>query len=497
MGTDNAKKNTNKQLRRELMLINGKWTESAAGQFLEVETPIERGRVIGQVPRAQAEDVDNACKAAAAAFETWRRVPARERGLLMLKIAEELAGETEYLAKSLALEAGKAIRTEARGEAKGSADAFRYFGGLAGELKGETVPYGEGVLTYSRREPMGVVGGIIPWNGPLHAASVKIASAITAGNTMVLKPSIEATLCVLEMARICAKHLPPGVLNIITGTGKECGVMLAHHPLVRKLTFTGSTDAGRSIMLAGAERIVPSTLELGGKNPQIVFPDANDDRMAEGVIRAARFTTAGQSCASGTGVYIHESIYESFLEKMVRKTSQLKIGDPLDEATDIGTVINQSQFEKVCGYIKDGMSQPGVRVMTGGMPPKEGPLARGYYIPPTIFANVKHEWRIAREEIFGSVSCVIPWKDEEDVIRMANDSLYGLSGFIWTYNGARALRIAHAIESGWIQINQYGGILAGHSYGGYKQSGVGIEHSLEGMLESFTHRKMVTYNLTL
>ncbi|MFC1967274.1 aldehyde dehydrogenase family protein [Chloroflexota bacterium] len=275
------------------MVINGEWTESADGRFLEVDTPIERGRVIGEVPRAGAEDVDRACEAAALAFEGWRRVPARERGFIMMKIADEIENQVEVLSRIHSLETGKAIRTEVRPETKGGADLFRYFGGVAGELKGETVPYGEDVLTYTRREPLGVVGAIVPWNGPFLLSSVKVASALTAGNTVVLKPSISAPLNVLELGRICNKYLPAGVLNVITGTGGECGDLLARHPLVRHLSFTGSTGGGRSVMMASAERIVPVTMELGGKNPQIVFPDADDEQMAEGVIKAARFTLGG------------------------------------------------------------------------------------------------------------------------------------------------------------------------------------------------------------
>jgi len=490
-----VEENDSREIRRGLMLINGKWTESADGRFLNVETPTERGRVIGEVPRAGAEDVDSACKAAAMAFAGWRRIPPRERGFVLMKIADEIESKTEELARSLALENGKAIRTAARPEIKNAADLFRYYGGVAGELKGETVPLGDGVLTYTRREPLGVVAGIVPWNGPMSGSAVKVASALACGNTMVLKPSIFAPLTVLECGRICSKYLPAGVLNVITGTGAECGDLLARHPLIKHLSLTGSTQVGRSAMMASAERIVPVTMELGGKNPQIVFPDADDDRMAEGVIASARFINQGQSCASGTRVYLHESIYESFLEKLVKITNQMKTGYPLDETVDIGPLTNREQFDKVSTYIKDGISEQGVRVMTGGLPATEGPLAKGYYVKPTIMADVQHEWRIAREEIFGPVMSVISWRDEDDVIRMANDTLYGLTGFVWTYNIGKALRTAHAIEAGTIGVNQWAGNPPGHSYGGYKQSGVGKEFSLEGMLDGLTNRKVVTVNL--
>ena len=495
-----SKKNTllsKTQQKCGLMLIGGEWTESADGRFIEVQTPIERGRVIGKVPRAGGKDVDRACNAAEAAFSEWRRTPPRERGFLMMKIADDIERKSEELARLIVLETGKALRTEARPEVKNAADIFRYFGGVAGELKGETVPFGENVLTYSRREPLGVVVGIVSWNNPLSAACAKVASALTAGNTLVLKPSIFTPFIILELGRICAGYLPPGVINVITGTGRECGSLLVRHPLVRHVSLTGSTESGRDVMTASAGRIVPVTMELGGKNPQIIFPDADDQQMAQGVITAARFTLQGQSCASGTRVYLHESIYESFLDKLVKITNRYQIGDPFDENTDIGTVASKEQFEKICSYIKEGLTEKDVRVMTGGLPPEKGPLARGYYILPTILANAKHEWRLAREEIFGSVMAVISWRDEADVIRMANDSIYGLTGFVWTRNLGKALRTAHAIESGFININQWGGTQSGHTYGGYKLSGVGKEFSLESMLDSLTNRKVVNINLKL
>ncbi|OGP74774.1 MAG: aldehyde dehydrogenase [Deltaproteobacteria bacterium RBG_16_49_23] len=480
---------------RQRMLINGEWVESLNGQSLPIENPGRKGTIVGEAPRGRAEDVDRAVQAAANAFEKWKCVNPRDRGKLMIKIGEAIEARMNEIARIIALETGNAIRTQSRPEAMLAADIFRYFGGIASEIKGETIPLGENLLSYSRREPIGVVGGIVPWNSPVGLGALKIAMAITAGNTLVLKPSSEAPLAVLTIARICSEFLPPGVLNVVTGTGSECGIPLANHPSVRKLSFTGSQEIGKTIMEAAAERIVPVTLELGGKSPQIVFPDADESQVVDGVFLAMRFTRQGQSCTAGSRLFLHESIYDSFLEKLVKKLKSLRIGDPLDESTDIGAIINRTQFEKVCSYVEDGIRQKGALLLTGGLPPSEGPLSQGYFMEPTVIGNVRNEWRIAREEVFGPVLVAIPWKEEEEAIRMANESHYGLAAFIWTHDIGKALRTAHRIESGWVQINQGVGIVPGQSYGGFKQSGFGREYSLEGMLESFTQRKSITINL--
>jgi len=479
---------------RYLMLIGGKPAESSDGRYLDIENPANR-TVIGEVPRATAADVDTAVRAAAAAFETWRLVAPRDRGRALLKIADAIEAEVESIARTVALETGNAIRTQARPEVKSTADVFRYYGGVVSELKGETVPLGEHVLSYTRREPIGVVGGIVPWNAPVILGSLKIAMAVAAGNTLVLKAAEDAPLGLLRVAELCNEQLPPGVVNLLTGYGEECGAALAQHPLVRKLSFTGSTEVGKLIMHAAADRIVPVSLELGGKSPAIVFPDADEARTVNGVISGMRVTRQGQSCTAGSRLFLHRSIFDSFLTKLAAKLTTLKIGDPLDDATDMGAIINRKQFDRVCSYIEDGMQQKEARLVLGGLPPTAGPLAEGYFVQPTVFAEVRNDWRIAREEIFGPVMVAIPWEDEGDAIRMANDSHYGLAAYVWTHDIGKALRTAHAIESGWIQINQGLGQFPGHSYGGFKQSGIGREYSLEGMLDSFTQRKSVTVNL--
>jgi acyl-CoA reductase-like NAD-dependent aldehyde dehydrogenase len=482
--------------RHAKMLIGGEWTGSASGALLDVENPAKR-KPIADIPRGGAEDVARAVLAARTAFITWSKVPPRQRGRMLLRIADALEARIEDMARIIALETGNALRTQARPEATLTADIFRYFGGLAGELKGETIPLGDHVLSYTRREPLGVVGAIIPWNAPVLLGALKIAPALCAGNTLVLKAAEDAPLGVLLMAELCQEFLPPGVLNVLTGTGEECGGPLAVHPGISKLSFTGSTEVGKIIMRAAAERIVPVSLELGGKSPSIVYPDADEDWVVDGVIAGMRFTRQSQSCTAGSRLFLHADIFDSFLDKLRAKTQSLTLGDPLDEASDIGAIINEKQFRKVCGYVDEGLKRKDARLVFGGLPPTDGPLSEGYFAIPTVFADTSNDWRLAREEIFGPVLVAIPWRDEEEAIRMANDSHYGLAAYVWTHEIGSGLRAAHAIESGWVQVNQGLGQQPGHSYGGYKQSGIGREFSLEGMLDSFTQRKNVTVNLNV
>src|SRR5215204_5534879 len=343
--------------KRAEMLIDGRWTDSISGKEIAVQSPGNR-QLIANIPRGGAEDVDRAVQAAHKAFAGWSRVVPRERGRMLQKIADAADARVEELARIVAEETGNAIRTQARPEAKGAADILRYFGGLASELKGETIPLGDHVLSYTRREPIGVVGAIIPWNAPVLLAALKIAPALCAGNTLVLKAAEDAPLGVLWLAAICQEQLPKGVLNVVTGYGEEAGAALSAHERVRKLSFTGSTEVGKLIMRAASERIVPVSLELGGKSPSIVYPDANEEWVVDGIISAMRFTRQSQSCTAGSRLFLHADIFDDFLSALAAKTAKLKIGNPLNEATDVGAIINEKQFQKVCGYVEEGMRQP-------------------------------------------------------------------------------------------------------------------------------------------
>jgi len=479
---------------RTQMLIGGDWVEALSGARFAVTSPADRSH-IAEVPRGRAEDVDRAVEAARTAFRSWRKVAPRERGRALLAIADSLDARLEDVARTIARETGNAIRTQARPETRLAADIFRYFGGLGGELKGDTLPLSHDLLSFTQREPLGVVAAVIPWNAPLLLAAVKIAPALCAGNTMVMKTAEDAPLAVLLLAEICQQHLPAGVLNMLTGIGAECGTPLVNHPHVAKLSFTGSTAVGKLVMEAAARRILPVSLELGGKSPSIVYPDADEDWVADGVISAMRFTRQSQSCTAGARLFLHRSIYDSFLGRLAEKTAALKVGDPLAEETDIGAIINERQFRKVCGYIEEGLKLEGSKLVMGGLPPSDGPLSKGFFLTPTAFAQGRNDWRLAREEIFGPVMVAIPWDDEDDVIRMANDTHYGLAAYIFTRDIGRALRAARDVEAGWVQVNQGAGQLPGHSYGGYKESGLGREFSLAGMLEGFTQSKTVTVAL--
>ena len=477
------------------MWIGGQEVDSGSGEWREVQNPARRETVIARVPAGTPADVDRAVGAARAAFPAWRALHFSARAKALYAIADELEARTEEFARLTALDTGNALRTQARPEATTMVSMFRYFAGVAGEVKGTTLPAGENQLQYTRLEPLGVVAAILPWNSPLLIAAFKVPAALAAGNTVVMKAADDAPLTILLLAEVCNKHLPAGVVNAMTGRGSVIGEALSNHPGVDKVSFTGSTEVGRGVAAAAGARMAHMSMELGGKNPSIVFPDAVDDELIDGLLMASRFTRQGQSCTAGSRLFLHEDIHDDVLARLSARLGALKVGDPLDEATDKGAIINLKQHSSISGYLAEGSSTPGMKAVLGGSAPTEGALTEGYYHLPTVFSGVRNDFRLAQEEIFGPVLVAIPWKDTAEVIRMANDTNYGLAAYVWSHNLDDALNTANQVEAGWVQVNQGGGQVAGQSYGGYKQSGMGREVSLEGMLAGFTQTKQINVRL--
>src|SRR3954466_3686909 len=425
---------------RHVMLVGRDRVEALDGGWRDITSPALRGRVIAQVPEGGAADVDRAGQAARTAFPAWRdqHFTARQRALL--KIADAIEARAEELAQVTAVDTGNALRTQARPEVATLVDLFRYFGGVAGEVKGTTLPAGAAQLQYTRLEPLGVVGAILPWNSTLMIAGFKVPAALAAGNTLVLKAAEDAPLSILLMAEICEEFLPPGVLNVVTGTGRAAGNALVEHPGVDKVSFTGSTEVGRGIAGKAGERLAHLSLELGGKNPSIVFPGAVTDELIDGLVTSSRITRQGQSCTAGSRLYLHRDVHDEVLARLTERLGGMKVGDPLDEANDIGAVINETQYDSIREYLEEGLET--MHVELGGLPPTTGPLAEGFFHVPTVFSGADNSFRLAREEIFGPVVVAIPWTDVDDVVRMANDSAYGLGAYVWSHNLDQAITTA-------------------------------------------------------
>jgi betaine-aldehyde dehydrogenase len=481
------------EMQRVEMLIGGRHLPSTAGEWFTVDDPATQ-QPVAEVPRGRSEDVDRAVDVAASAFPAWRDTSPYDRGDALLRIAEDIRADVEHLAHLLATETGNAIRTQSRPEILQAARTFQYFGGVAGELKGETVPLGPTLLSYTVRVPYGVVGAVIPWNSPALLGSMKVAMAVMTGNTIVLKAAEDAPLTMLAIADICARHLPDGVVNVLTGYGVECGQPLLSHSGVAKISFTGSTAVGKLAMKLASDRVLPLTLELGGKSPTVVFPDRDDDVTAQGVLDAVRITRQSQSCTAGARLLVHESIFDSFTARVAERLTALRVGDPLDEATDIGSIINRRQYERVCGFLTDA-EVADARTLVGGPPSAEERAAPGYFVRPTVLTQVDPSWRITREEVFGPVLVALPWSSEREAIQLANDTHYGLAAYVWSNDTSAALRTAHGIDAGWVQVNRGGGQLLGMSYGGRGESGLGQEFSVEGALDGYTFRKSVTVDI--
>ncbi len=474
-------------------LIGGRLVPSRSGATFPVVNPAT-GEQVGTAALGDAADVAAAVDNAAAAQPAWARMASRKRGALVVQCAALIRGHVEELARLIALETGKALRTESRVEAQNVADILEFFGGLGGELKGETVPFAPDVLSVTVREPLGVVGAIIPWNVPMLLMALKIAPALVAGNTVVVKSAEEAPLAVLRICELMNRVLPPGCFNMLSGFGPECGAPLVVHPLVRKVTFTGSVEVGKIVARAASDKLIPVTLELGGKSPMIVFADCDFERTVTGAVTSMRFTRQGQSCTAASRIYVERPIFDRFVAALADRVDAMVMGDPLDEKTDIGTVISRDQFAKVQGFIDEGRATAGVGVLACSRIPDDPGLKKGLFIQPHIFTNLPASSRLVQQEIFGPVTCVFPFDDAEAVLAEANDSEYGLAASLWTNNLRIGLDLAHRLQAGLVQINQNLVVQANLSYGGVKSSGLGKEASLEAMLEHFTHKKTIMVN---
>ena len=475
-------------------LIDGELVAARSGATFPVINPAT-GETIAEAAAGDVDDVRRAVASAKKAQRAWAAMPARERGKLIAECGRRLAGHAEELGRLVALETGKALRTESRPEANVLADTFVYFGGLASELKGETIPYKPDCLTMTVREPVGVVGAIIPWNVPMFLMALKIAPALVAGNTVVVKSAEEAPFCCLRVCQILAEVLPPGVFNILSGDGPTCGGPLAAHRDIAKISFTGSVETGRIVYRAAAEKLVPATLELGGKSPMLVMADADLDRAVDGAITGMRFTRQGQSCTAASRMIVHRSLHDAFVDRLAARVDAMVMGDPLDEATDIGAIVSPQQFERVEHYLRlaDGCEGAAARVCSAL--PKDERLKKGLFVQPRILTGIPNDHPVCRDEIFGPVTCVIPFDDPDEGIRLANDTAFGLAATVWTNDLKLALRATQELEAGFVQVNQNVVVQPTLPYGGFKTSGLGKEADLHAMLEHFTHRKTIIINM--
>jgi len=457
--------------------IGGKFTPPVKGQYFDVITPIS-GKVYTRVARSGAEDIDRALDAAHAAADAWGKTPAADRANVLLKIADRIEANLEMLAYAECVDNGKAIRETLAADIPLAIDHFRYFAGCIRAQEGMISDIDENTVAYHFHEPLGVVGQIIPWNFPILMAVWKLAPALAAGNCVVLKPAESTPVSILILMELIGDLLPAGVVNIVNGYGREAGLPLAQSKRIAKIAFTGSTSTGRVIGQAAANNLIPATLELGGKSPNVFFPDvmAHDDafldKAIEGLVLFA--FNQGEVCTCPSRALIHESIYDKFMERVLKRVAAIKHGNPLDTDTMMGAQASKEQFTKITSYLDLG-KQEGAQVLIGGNPAQmPGDLAGGYYVQPTIFKG-HNKMRIFQEEIFGPVLAVTTFKDEAEALAIANDTLYGLGAGVWSRNGNVAYRMGRAIKAGRVWTNCYHAYPAHAAFGGYKESGIGRE----------------------
>ncbi|HEY3121681.1 MAG TPA: aldehyde dehydrogenase family protein, partial [Vicinamibacteria bacterium] len=452
------------------MLIDGRWAGAASGRTFEALNPAT-GEPLARVPEAGGEDVDRAVRAARRAFdEGWRDVTAQERGRVLLRLAEAVRRQGRRLAELETLNSGKPL-AEAEYDITDVATCFEYYGGLATKLHGEVLNVPDNAMSLALREPVGVAAQIIPWNYPLLMAAWKIAPALCAGCTVVIKPAEQTPLTLLELARSFEEcGLPPGVVNVITGFGEGTGAPLVAHPAVDKIAFTGSVEVGKSVMRAAAEGLKKISLELGGKSPNIFFADADFEAAVDGALFGV-FVNQGEVCSAGSRVLVQRPIYKKMLDAMVEKARRIKLGPGLEPSTKMGPLVSRDQLERVRRYQEIGKKE--AKVALGGGVPADPQLQRGYFVEPTIFYDVDNAATIAREEIFGPVMAVIPFDDEAEALRIANDTRYGLAAAVWSRDIFKCLRMVKRLQAGIVWVNHMQPTYVEAPWGGYKMSGIG------------------------